>query len=300
MYLRFLRDKDAVEYPIQESEISEISLDKVKISNKDIPGIAGGFDIILDADRTSEFYRSYTVVYEHTKDYVIFTSDTNTYYTYYLYSGDKNYVYSMTTTAFQIADNAILKSSGQGKKNQYPDYEELLDADGFYLYKVYGGKIVPTTDNDKAEWQAAKDAEELIEAKSQKKSEISGICQANIVNGVDLNGSHFSYDFSDQNNISNMTTLALQTGLSVPYHADGEDCRLFTKDEIVALYVAEETNVTHNVTYNNQMKDYIDSLDDVVTIRDIRYGDPLTGKWLDTYNSMMAQAQKIIEAFIGE
>lgn len=86
-----------------------------------------------------------------------------------------------------------------------------------------------------------------------------------------------------------------------PYHADGESCRLYEPDEIASIYVLEETNLTHNTTYHNQLKLYIQTLTTKAEIEEVKYGETeLTGEYLETYNMIMAQAQEVIRHFIGE
>ena len=89
--------------------------------------------------------------------------------------------------------------------------------------------------------------------------------------------------------------------MAVPYHADGESCRLYEPDEITSIYVLEETNLTHNITYHNQLKLYIQTLTTKAEIEEVKYGETeLTGEYLETYNMIMAQAQEVIKHFIGE
>ena len=59
--------------------------------------------------------------------------------------------------------------------------------------------------------------------------------------------------------------------MNMPYHADGENCRLFTPEEITTLYIKEMTNLTHNQTYTNQLKMYIKTLDDKESVESINY-----------------------------
>lgn len=264
--------------------------------NGNIPQNESGFILLDDEENIVNSYEDFTVVFEVGDSFVRFTNDTNVYKVYWQFNED-----GFITHQLISADDydGIVVKEGQGAEVVNTEYPVLYDEDGFYLYKVENGEIVDVTAADKAPWAEEKAAKELADAREQKKNEISSICHANILAGVELNGSRFAYDYSDQNNISNMVTLALQTGLGVPYHADGEDCRIFTRDEIVELYVAEETNVTHNTTYNNQMKAYIESLDDAAVINAIQYGQELTGIYKETYDAMMAQAQAIIDAFIN-
>lgn len=132
-----------------------------------------------------------------------------------------------------------------------------------------------------------------------KINELSSICESQIVNGVDveIDGvmEHFSYKLEDQNELKSAFDLALQTGMSVPYHSDGNGCKLYTVEQITSLYIAQQTNLTHHKTYFNQMKMYINTLDDIEVVKAIVYGDALTGQYLEDYNTVMNQAALIIQ-----
>lgn len=142
----------------------------------------------------------------------------------------------------------------------------------------------------------------LDESKVKKIKEFSKICKANIENGVTIKidgiDETFSYgiESGDQGNIDDIFNLAISTGLSQPYHSNGGTCKLYTVQQISELYVACKLLKAKETTYFNQMKRYINDLEDKATVEAITYGQELTGKYLETYNSMMAQSQSIIEA----
>lgn len=142
----------------------------------------------------------------------------------------------------------------------------------------------------------------LEEIKSQKIAELSEVCNFNIIHGVymEIDGEKklFSYKTEDQSNLLNAVQLAIATQMSMPYHADGCDCRLFTPEEITQLYILEMTNLTHNQTYMNQLKMYIESLDDKLAVEAVLYGNELTGKYLETYNMIMEQSKLVIQKFL--
>lgn len=224
----------------------------------------------------------------------------HTYGIYYGYDDD-NYVNSAIVMLEEVPEGNYVLVREQFSKDGIPTIEDqLFDDDGFYIYKVVSGEVVKTTAEDKEAWEVQKAAEELLAAQEAKIKEISTACSTAITNGVDVNGSHYSYTMEDQNNISNSMNLAIQTGLEIPYHADGENCRLFTKEELIAIYVAAETNLTAQVTYNNQMKQMIEAMTDVEEVNAVEFGTSLTGKYLETYNAMMAQAAEVIKHVVGE
>lgn len=142
----------------------------------------------------------------------------------------------------------------------------------------------------------------LEEIKNTKIEEIFKACNFNIVHGaymeVDGEMQLFSYKPEDQSNLISALQLSIATQMSMPYHADGENCRLFTPEEITTLYVNEMTNLTHHQTYTNQMKMYINSLDNKEEIEAIYYGVELTGEYLDTYNMIMEQSKLVVKKYL--
>ena len=142
----------------------------------------------------------------------------------------------------------------------------------------------------------------LDEAKVIKINELSNICNLMITNGVDLliddNLEHFSYNENDQVNIKEIFDLAVQTNVPMYYHADGESCKMYTVEQIVNLYATATTNKMHHTTYFNQLKRYVNDLDDVEDVQAVTYGQELFGTYLDTYNASMYQAQLVLEALL--
>ena len=297
MFLKFLNSDKRYEFT---SGGYNIDAEKVKIDSADIPATKGGF-IIINDDGIEFDYSAYSVPYEKTSEYITFTSDTKIYYTYLVYAKETTFVTSQVTNNEKEMENAVLQFSGQGKEFVNPEQKVLFDEDNFNIYKVVGGEVVKTTAEDKKPYIDEKTKEEFEAALTSKLTEISAASKAAIVAGIDLNNSHYSYETEDQNNISNAVTLANQTKLAVPYHADDESCRIYEPDEITSIYVLEETNLTHNVTYHNQLKLYIQTLTTKAEIEEVKYGETeLTGEYLDTYNMIMAQAQEVIRHFIGQ
>lgn len=142
----------------------------------------------------------------------------------------------------------------------------------------------------------------LAEAKQSKITELSSICNMSIITGIDLviddKTEHFSYTNEDQVNIKELFDLVLQTNTPMYYHADGESCKLYTAEQIISLYTTAATNKMHHTTYLNQLKMYIETLEDTDTVNGITYGQELTGIYLNTYNNAMAQANLSLEALL--
>lgn len=267
----------------------------IQLSGEKLPTTPVDFDVLNDEGTIVDYFEGFNVVYDKGENYIQFTNDTNIYYNY-LITDENGYIIRTEISTEKLDE--FLYQSGQGKKYKEPTLE-LFDADGAPLYKIADGELVETTDAEKRSVIDANYAEELKNAKIAKQAEISSTCEALIVKGVEINGESFAYELDDQNNILNNTNLALQTGLDVPYHADGKPCRLFTSTEIVSIYIAQEHNLTHNVTYNNQLKLYVDTLTTVEEVNAVQYGQELTGDYLATYQLIMAQADALTQAFVS-
>ena len=143
----------------------------------------------------------------------------------------------------------------------------------------------------------------IEDVRSQKITYLSSTCNTLIEQGVDVEiggvSEHFSYKIEDQNNIKDAFDLSSATNMSVPYHCDGGNCKLYTPEQIRSIYIAEKTNLTHHQTYFNQIKMYINSLDDIDSVNAIAYGDELTGEYLDNYNMIMTQASSVINILLN-
>lgn len=114
--------------------------------------------------------------------------------------------------------------------------------------------------------------------KAAKIAEMSVACNEVITQGFDITLSdkkshHFSLEVADQLKISKLNDRA-NAGITVlPYHADGESCKFYTKDEVVALNTAMENCIEFQTTYFNSLRDYIESMTDINDICDVKYGD---------------------------
>lgn len=102
---------------------------------------------------------------------------------------------------------------------------------------------------------------------------------------------HFSYAVADQANVSEMFNAIVMGATEFPYHSDGEECRMYSAADVVAIYVTLSTFKTHHLTYHNQLKRYVKSLTTADEVRSVHYGQELTGEYLDAYNVIMAQAK---------
>ena len=181
---------------------------------------------------------------------------------------------------------SVRKARGENIVDILKTYKNLTDAEKQDILSEFDMEYTQTLD----------------EVKTEKINELSAICKNKIESGVTIQidgvDETFSYgiESGDQGNIDDIFSLAVSTGLSQPYHSNGGSCKLYTVAQITELYVACKMLKTKETTYFNQMKQYINTLEDTATIKAITYGDELTGVYLENYNAMMAQSQEIIQA----
>lgn len=228
----------------------------------------------------------------------------------------KNGVYKITSDTLP-AENVVLSGFEILNENNFSVMSDCSnfttkykESDGNSIYVSTGEIYVepavpdpePIPEPTEEELAAQKLAEFNIE-KENKIYEMRSACETTIEKGITTSdGKKYSYTVQDQSNILNAMNLAKATGLEVPYHADGESCSLYTYDDIASIYIQEQMNLTKNQTYFNQLKLYIESVTDVKDIdliKNIYYGTDLTGKYLDKYNEIMVQSEKVIQELVS-
>ena len=258
-----------------------------------------GFEIYIDDDTRAYDCSEYKYIYDIQDNYIEFSNDNTIYYTYYNVNDD-GYVTGIYTTNTEKPD-AVLVISGIDKKARYPELVlEIKDKNNCYNYKIANNELTKVSSEEKEILLENLKKEALKTAKAAKITELTTVCQNIILNGIDYNGKHYTYNYSDQNNISNLVQMAKSTGMDVPYHADGDLCELYSPTDIYAIYISEEINVTQNTTYLNQLKAYVDTLKNIDDVNNIVYGQELTGEYLKNLNDIMEHSQKIIEVLNAE
>ena len=181
-----------------------------------------------------------------------------------------------------------------------PEQEEIyLQHNGFVLVtedeeSENGYSITPDTEKWKA-WKAEQPdpAETAREAKIE---ELSVACNTVINAGTQVQLSDgstepFTYGLADQSNVSEMFNAVLLGATEYPYHANDDDCRMYSAQDIVTIYATLSAFKTGQTTYHNQLKRYTKALTSQEEIEAVTYGQELTGEYLEAYNTLMAQAK---------
>lgn len=135
-----------------------------------------------------------------------------------------------------------------------------------------------------------------------KLAEISNMCNAIIVAGVDIElgeeSVHFNLSIEDQSNINNLFRVVELGGSEFPYQSDGGVCRVYSANEIVQIYIAAQTLITTQTTYHNELKQYVQSLDNAEAISSVEYGMTLPEPYLTEMNEKLAVAQQQMQAIL--
>lgn len=278
----------------------------------DIPKLENS-EIAIYYNETEEspsiIYNDFSKIYDSSDEFVAYVTDEDLYTTFLLYDND-NFVYNQLTIVgipnLPDAYKGFSYKSGYSKECRFPEKLNIFDENGINLYKIDNGKLVETTINDKLTIKTrneiiCKEQESirLLDAINKKTEEINNKCSNFINDGVDYNEEHFSYTLPDQNNIFNSIQLARLTGYSIPYHADGKSCKLYTLEDMENIYMLQEMNLTKHTTYANQLKLYVKSLSKVDEVENVFYGQDLIDEYLDTYNFIMEHSQNVAKSVGG-
>ena len=151
----------------------------------------------------------------------------------------------------------------------YPNFDFVFDDDGNIA------DVIETS-------------EPINEVISQKKSELSAECEKTIVAGVDVGDAHYSLTIEDQANILAWMAVA-QTGKAVPYHQDGQPCRIYTAEEFMKVANAAVAFKTAQTTYCNLLMRQVEAMTDVDEVKAVKYGvTQLEGEYAEQYQIIMA------------
>ena len=151
----------------------------------------------------------------------------------------------------------------------YPNFDFVFDDDG-NISDVVGA------------------SEPINEVISQKKAELSAECERTIVAGVDVGDAHYSLTIEDQANILAWMAVA-QTGKAVPYHQDGQPCRIYSSEEFMEVANAAVAFKTAQTTYCNLLMRQVEAMTDVDEVKAVKYGvTQLEGEYAEQYQIIMA------------
>jgi len=89
-------------------------------------------------------------------------------------------------------------------------------------------------------------------------------------------------------------------GTEYPYQADDGTCTVYSKQEIVQIYIAAQTHITVNTAYHNALKAYLLSLEDTDVIGAIEYGMELPAPYAEELATKLGVAENQMQMIVAK
>lgn len=144
----------------------------------------------------------------------------------------------------------------------------------------------------------------IEELRGQVINSLNNSVEQTIYAGVDVKTSygdeHFSLTANDQANIGNIFNAVVMGVEEFPYHADGKECVIYPKADIVSLYVNMQTLITKLTTHGNLLKQYVNSCEDKDTVKAVTLATELTGKLAEQEVKVLASAKAQMDAMLAK
>ena len=102
-----------------------------------------------------------------------------------------------------------------------------------------------------------KDWGDAAQVREAKRQEVGAACSAAIYAGIDVGEAHYSLTEHDQTELLAQYAAVREGAAAVPYHADGELCRMYPAEEFAALAQAATGHVFYHRTYCNHLNAWI-------------------------------------------
>lgn len=144
----------------------------------------------------------------------------------------------------------------------------------------------------------------IEEVRAEAIKSLNDTTEQTIYAGVDVKTSygdeHFSLTANDQANIGNIFNAVVMGVEEFPYHADGRECVIYQKADIVSLYVAMQTLITKLTTHCNLLRQFANSCEDKDTVKAITLATELTGKLAEQEVKVLASAKAQMDAMLAK
>lgn len=117
----------------------------------------------------------------------------------------------------------------------------------------------------------------LEELKAAKRREISATCEQLIYAGVDVtladkSVGHFSLSEHDQINLFGKQIQVTAGMEKIEYHADGQPCRYYSKEDMQTIITAAMWHVSYHTTYCNALNIWIAGIEHAEDLETVSYG----------------------------
>lgn len=144
----------------------------------------------------------------------------------------------------------------------------------------------------------------IEEVRAEAIKSLNDTTEQTIYAGVDVKTSygdeHFSLTANDQANIGNIFNAVVMGVEEFPYHADGKECVIYPKADIVSLYVQMQTLITKLTTHCNLLRQFANSCEDKEIVKAITLATELTGKLAEQEVKVLASAKAQMDAMLAK
>lgn len=130
---------------------------------------------------------------------------------------------------------------------------------------------------------------DLEQVRTAKKQEMGVACTAAIYAGIEINGKSYSLTEHDQTELMAQLQTIKDGAATVPYHADGELCRMYTAEEFTQIASTATAHVFYHRTYCNHLNAWI-ARATVKQAINIEYGSELPEDLAESMAAILAAA----------
>jgi len=157
-------------------------------------------------------------------------------------------------------------------------YDTVYRDEGQTIYLSNDGSVYTPAETTEGPVEPPEPFEpSLEELKAAKRREISGACEQLIYAGVDVtlmdkSVGHFSLSEHDQINLFGKQ-IQITAGMEkIEYHADGQPCRYYSKEDMQDIITAAMWHVSYHTTYCNALNIWIAGIDQAEDLETVFYG----------------------------
>ena len=148
------------------------------------------------------------------------------------------------------------------------------------------------------------DTRTIAEIKSDKLAELSVSCDSAIIQGITMTtGDGVERHFRCTTDDKIMVAAALdmvKSGAPGYLYKDGDGvCFYATAKDIRSIMTGFVQHVTKTQTYLSILSEYVKALTDPQEVLSVQWGKPLSGQWLEEFNTKMGLITPIIESMGG-
>lgn len=179
------------------------------------------------------------------------------------------------------------------------------------LYEQHKISAVGVLNAIRNKWISVQEAVDILGSdnalsviRSAKLQEISEECGSTITGGIDVEigdrTDHFNLALEDQSNINNLFRVVELGGTEYPYQADDGTCTVYSKQEIVQIYVSAQRHITVHTAYHNALKAYVLSLETDEEIEAVQYGMELPAMYARALNDKLQVAEEQMQMIVAK